>query len=179
MAYEMHACGSFVSGSACRIGSDLSTFDGELYDHDRPAERYGSTVLPALTCVAMHDPARRRGLWSRVDITASGVVVTLFAGREGDDSCVTLHEGDPLLPITMRQLLDVLSDARFAFGEGHASIGDWSAVESRFAPNHGGYCAETAERCGATADDDRDAAYDLAAEEIDRDWAELFERLSR
>lgn len=57
--------------------------------------------------------------------------------------------------------------------------GDWSAVESRFAPNHGGYCAETAERCGATADDDRDAAYDLAAEEIDRDWAELFERLSR
>lgn len=179
MAQEVHECDCFVSETACRIGGDCTTFDRELHDHDRPAERYGSTVLPALTCVAMHDPYGRRGLWFRADDTASGVVVSLFAGREAGDSHVILHEGDPLLPVTMRQLLEVLSDARFAFGEGHASIGDWSAVESRFAPNEGGYCAETAERCGATADDDRDAAYDLAAEEIDRDWAELFERLAR
>jgi hypothetical protein len=142
-----HVCDVFVSETTCRIDYDLSTFDRELYDYDRPAERYGSIVLPAMTCVAMHDPARRRGLWFRADDTASGVVVSLFAGQEAGDSYVTLHEGDPLLPVMMRQLLDVLSDARFAFGEGHASIGDWSAVESRFAPNEGGYCAETAERC--------------------------------
>lgn len=143
-------CDDGLRDHACRIGDVNTTFDRELYDHDRPAERYGLFVLSAVTCIAMHDPARRRGLWFRADDTASGVVVSLFAGREGDDSSVTLYEGDPLLPITMRQLLDVLSDARFAFGEGHASIGDWSAVESRFAPNEGGHCGETTERCGAT-----------------------------
>lgn len=151
MAQESHECDCFVSETACRIGGDCTTFDRELHDHDRPAERYGSTVLPALTCVAMHDPARRRGLWFRVDTEHVGeLVVRLFAGREGDDSYVELREESVLTSHTMRKLLDVLSDARFAFGEGHASIGDWSAVESRFAPNEGGYCAETTERCGVT-----------------------------
>jgi hypothetical protein len=127
MAQEVHVCEGVLLDTACRIGDDLNTVDHEL-----------------------HDPARRRGLWFRSDKTASGVVVSLFAGREAGDSYVTLRECVPLLPFTMRQLLDVLSDARFAFVEGHASVGDWSAVDSQFAPHHGGYCAETAERCEAT-----------------------------
>ena len=161
MAQESRVC--VLLDISCRIGSDLSTFDGELYDHDRPAERYGSHVQPALTCIAMHDPARRRGLWLRVDTEHVGeLAVRLFAGREGDDSYVELREESVLTSHTMRKLLDVLSDARFAFGEGHASIGDWSAVESRFAPNEGGYCGRAVERCGATDD-----------------WAELYEMGAR
>jgi hypothetical protein len=35
------------------------------------------------------------------------------------------------------------------------------------------------ERCGATADDDRRAAFDAARAEVHDDWAELFERLAR
>lgn len=173
-------CEGVLLDIACRIGDERGTFDRELHDHDRPAERYGSHVKPALTCIAMHDPARRRGLWFRVDTEHVGeLVVRLFAGREGDDSYVSLREESVLTSHTMRKLLDVLSDARFAFGEGHASIGDRSAVESRFAPNEGGWCGETAERCGAAPADDRRAAFDAARAEVHDDWAELFERLAR
>ena len=188
MAQEVHVCDGARGGGAmicnddtmafCHLDPRRETFDLAVRPHDRPAERNRG----ALTCVAMHDPAKRRGLWFRATEEGPGeYLIEFFAGREGDDDYFSLRTGDVFDERDTADALRLLASARWGYELGHESDdhGDNSARESRFAPLHGGWCAETAERCGATADDDRDAAYDLAAEEIDRDWAELFERLAR
>ena len=91
-------CNDGLRDHACRIGDVNTTFDRELYDHDRPAERYGLFVLSAVTCIARHDPARRRGLWFRADDTASGVVVSLFGGNVKRRSTPVPHTGRPVCP---------------------------------------------------------------------------------
>jgi len=141
----------------CHLGHQRETFDLAIRPHDRPAD----DGRGALTCVAMHDPSGRRGLWFRTYRDGGETIVRLYAGREGDDASVKLRGLDPH---TALQLLDVLSTARWGYELGHESddYGDWSAVQSWFAPNEGGYCGRAVERCGATDD-----------------WAELYEMGAR
>lgn len=176
MAQDVQVCVS--GGGCCYRGDRYETEELVFRPHDRPAERNRG----ALTCVAMHDPSGRRGLWFRATEEGPGeYLIEFFAGREGDDDYFALRTGEVFDERDTADALRLLVSARWGYELGHESddYGDNSARESQFAPNHGGYCAETTERCGATVDDDRRAAFDAARAEVHDDWAELFERLAR
>lgn len=160
MAQELLECVDHIG--RCYLGDRHDTEDRAIVPLDRPAE----DGRGALTCVAMHDPSGRRGLWFRTDREDDGeggleTVVRLYAGREGDDVSVILRGLDSNVMLALNLVLSYARDAyaESVFGDG---FGDWSAVQSWFAPNEGGYCGRAVERCGATDD-----------------WAELYEMGAR
>lgn len=57
-----------------------------------PAPSSSAPSAPPWECVAMHDPACRRGVWYR----ATATTVEVRAGREGDDCYVSLAAGQTL-----------------------------------------------------------------------------------
>jgi len=132
----------------CEIGRFCDTFDRTLLPGDMPpVER--KVMRGTLTCVSLHDPSRRRGLWFRVDGSRQlrDRVISLFAGREGDDSCATLREGHILHRVDVDMLLDLLGTARYSYSLAHNSDGDESSLMSRFSPCHGGWCQDETPRC--------------------------------
>lgn len=126
----------------CYRGHDYETYDGAVLLGDRLSYVDGR----AMTCVALHDPVRRRGLWFRVEKNevCEPVAVRLFAGREGDDSGVSLGVGCLVDETRLRRLLDVLSCARWAYSLAYPTSddGDNSRAESQLTPSEGGWCAE-------------------------------------
>lgn len=129
----------------CRLHPRCETYDSAIRPHDRPADgRRG-----ALTCVAMHDPAKRRGLWFRVTDEGDGHLIEFFAGREGDNDYFSVRTGEVFDERDTADALGVLASARWGYELGHESdyYGDASARESQFAPHYGGWCGDTAERC--------------------------------
>ncbi len=93
-----------------------------------------------MSCVSMHDPKGRRGIWYRTETEATSCMRTIatsdgqrsvettypavtkieiVAGREGDDESVTLRVGDT---ITLEMLYRL---------EGCLRVGAWMLEESR------------------------------------------------
>lgn len=131
----------------CSRGPRYETYDNAVLPDDRLSYRDDNTI----TCIAMHDPSRRRGLWFRVIRGDAGepVAVRLYAGREGDDCDVVLAVGYPIDSRKLREVLDVLSVARWGYSLAFPrhDDGDNSCAESRLCPHEGGWCAEDEARC--------------------------------
>lgn len=79
---------------------------------------------PGFEAVAV--PDGRRGLWMRVKRNEAGAIIEIeiAAGREGDDSGMTLREGEVITTDTLRMVEDCFTTLRF--GAESASTG-WNA----------------------------------------------------
>lgn len=143
MAQEVHVCVPHIG--CCYRGDRYETEELVFRPHDRPAERNRG----ALTCIAMHDPAREQGVWYRCDSEDGEPVVRFYSGRDGEELSATLRGLDRHAVWELNNVITLARDG-YALGVDPCAWGDYSAFDSQFAPHHGGYCAETAERCEAT-----------------------------
>lgn len=66
-------------------------------------------------CIAMHDPAGRRGLWYRLNKDG---LLEFRAGREGDDAYVAI----PIKKVIQADLKSVFEYARYAFELGEEAM---------------------------------------------------------
>ena len=82
-----------------------------------------------MSCVSMHDPTGRRGIWYRTETTPmptpdgstypAVTKVEIVAGREGDDEEVTMRVGDTITLEMLHRL------------EGCLRIGAWMLEEAQ------------------------------------------------